>query len=190
MITNQVLGTVLLGVNEQINCTDCISAFGSAGSFSAGVHGRKDSPAISRSSPASPTRNTARAATTSPGADRRLRAALRFHRLGLVAAVLRCRHDSDAVGEGALHTQLRDQPRRGMLTVRPTPRITRSTAAPGGSAAFRRATRSPPPSRSGSCGSGSTATPTRRSAFNPFDATIAPAPTGRTSSRSAASGRI
>jgi hypothetical protein len=42
MITNKVLGSVLLGVNEQINCTDCISAFGSAGSFSAGVHGRKE----------------------------------------------------------------------------------------------------------------------------------------------------
>ncbi|WP_200888785.1 hypothetical protein, partial [Staphylococcus aureus] len=36
-----VLGAVLLGVNEQINCDDCISAFGSAGSFSAGIHGRK-----------------------------------------------------------------------------------------------------------------------------------------------------
>jgi hypothetical protein len=42
MITNRVLGTVLLGVNEQVNCSDCISAFGSAGSFSAGVHGRKN----------------------------------------------------------------------------------------------------------------------------------------------------
>jgi hypothetical protein len=42
MVTNKVLGSVLLGVNEQINCTDCISAFGSAGSFSAGVHGRKE----------------------------------------------------------------------------------------------------------------------------------------------------
>ncbi|CCD94225.1 conserved exported hypothetical protein [Bradyrhizobium sp. ORS 375] len=41
MITNRVLGLVLLGVNEQINCNDCISAFGSAGSFSAGIHGRK-----------------------------------------------------------------------------------------------------------------------------------------------------
>jgi hypothetical protein len=41
MITNRVLGTVLLGVNEQINCSDCISAFGSAGSFLAGIHGRK-----------------------------------------------------------------------------------------------------------------------------------------------------
>jgi hypothetical protein len=37
-----VLGTVLLGVNEQVNCSDCISAFGSAGSFSAGIHGRKE----------------------------------------------------------------------------------------------------------------------------------------------------
>jgi hypothetical protein len=42
MITNQVLGMVLLGVNEQVNCNDCVSAFGSAGSFSAGVHGRKE----------------------------------------------------------------------------------------------------------------------------------------------------
>jgi hypothetical protein len=42
MITNRVLGNVLLGVNEQINCSDCISAFGSAGSFSAGIHGRKN----------------------------------------------------------------------------------------------------------------------------------------------------
>ena len=42
MITNQVLGSVLLGVNEQVNCSDCVSAFGSAGSFSAGFHGRKE----------------------------------------------------------------------------------------------------------------------------------------------------
>jgi hypothetical protein len=42
MITSRVLGNVLLGVNEQINCNDCISAFGSAGSFSAGIHGRKN----------------------------------------------------------------------------------------------------------------------------------------------------
>jgi hypothetical protein len=42
MITNQVLGNVLLGVNEQINCSDCVSAFGSVGSFTAGVHGRKE----------------------------------------------------------------------------------------------------------------------------------------------------
>lgn len=42
MITNRVLGSVLLGVNEQVNCSDCFSAFGSAGSFSAGVHGRKE----------------------------------------------------------------------------------------------------------------------------------------------------
>ena len=42
MITNRVLGNVLLGVNEQISCNDCISAFGSAGSFSAGIHGRKN----------------------------------------------------------------------------------------------------------------------------------------------------
>jgi hypothetical protein len=41
MITNRVLGTVLLGINEQVNCSDCVSAFGSAGSFSAGIQGRK-----------------------------------------------------------------------------------------------------------------------------------------------------
>jgi hypothetical protein len=42
MVTNRVLGNVLLGINEQVNCNDCISAFGSAGSFSAGIHGRKN----------------------------------------------------------------------------------------------------------------------------------------------------
>jgi hypothetical protein len=42
IVTNKVLGSVLLGVNEQINCSDCVSAFGSAGSFSAGFHGRKE----------------------------------------------------------------------------------------------------------------------------------------------------
>ena len=41
-VTNRVLGNVLLGVNEQINCSDCVSAFGSYGSFSAGIHGRKE----------------------------------------------------------------------------------------------------------------------------------------------------
>jgi hypothetical protein len=40
MITTRVLANVLLGVNEQVNCSNCVSAFGSAGSFSAGVHGR------------------------------------------------------------------------------------------------------------------------------------------------------
>ena len=42
MVTHRVLGSVLLGVNEQVNCSDCVSAFGSAGSFSAGIHGRKE----------------------------------------------------------------------------------------------------------------------------------------------------
>jgi hypothetical protein len=64
MITNRVLGSVLLGVNEQINRDDCISAFGSAGSFSAGIHGRKTiTPNVSLFA-GSPTRNMARAATT------------------------------------------------------------------------------------------------------------------------------
>src|ERR1700743_3753696 len=44
IITNRVLGTVLLGANEQIKCSDCVSGFGSAASFSAGIHGRKEIP--------------------------------------------------------------------------------------------------------------------------------------------------
>ncbi len=44
-------------------------------------------------------------------ADRRVRAALRFHRLGIVAAVLRHRHRAVAVREGALSPQLHDEPR-------------------------------------------------------------------------------
>ncbi len=40
IITNRVLSQVLLGANEQINCSNCFSAFGSVGSYSAGVHGR------------------------------------------------------------------------------------------------------------------------------------------------------
>jgi len=51
MITNQVLGQVLLGVNEQINCSDCISTFGSVGSFTAGVHGRKDQQSVAARGP-------------------------------------------------------------------------------------------------------------------------------------------
>ena len=49
MITHRVLGTVLLGVNEQVNCHDCISAFGSAGSFSAGWAGAISAGASLRS---------------------------------------------------------------------------------------------------------------------------------------------
>jgi autotransporter-associated beta strand protein len=40
MVTNRVLASVLGGINEQINCTNCVSGFGSVGSLSAGVHGR------------------------------------------------------------------------------------------------------------------------------------------------------
>ena len=41
MITQGIFGKILRGTNEQINCTDCVSGFGSVGSFSAGFHGRK-----------------------------------------------------------------------------------------------------------------------------------------------------
>ena len=115
MITNRVLGTVLLGVNEQVNCSDCISAFGSAGSFSAGVHGRKElTPNLSllaghRLHPIQRGR-----IQRHQRADRRVRAALRFRRLGIVAAVLRHRHHPVAVREGALQPQLSDEPRRGV----------------------------------------------------------------------------
>ena len=40
LVTNRVLASILGGFNEQINCTNCISGFGSVGSFSAGAHGR------------------------------------------------------------------------------------------------------------------------------------------------------
>lgn len=40
IITNRILTQVLLGANEQINCSNCFSAFGSVGSYSMGAHGR------------------------------------------------------------------------------------------------------------------------------------------------------
>src|ERR1700740_2402636 len=42
MITNQVLGSVLLGVNEQVNCSDCVSTLGSGCLFTARLYGRKE----------------------------------------------------------------------------------------------------------------------------------------------------
>lgn len=41
MINNRVLGAILGGFNEQINCASCMSGFGALGSFSVGFHGRK-----------------------------------------------------------------------------------------------------------------------------------------------------
>ena len=41
MVTNGILAGMVLGRNEQVNCSDCITGFGSAGSFSFGLHGRK-----------------------------------------------------------------------------------------------------------------------------------------------------
>lgn len=40
IITNRILTNVLLGANEQINCGNCFSVFGSVGSATAGAHGR------------------------------------------------------------------------------------------------------------------------------------------------------
>ena len=91
MITNRVLGNVLLGVNEQVNCNDCVSAFGSAGSFSAGVHGRKNltaqsvaagrhrlHPVQSKAATTSPARRSARSrcAMISSTGDRRGRSSI------------------------------------------------------------------------------------------------------------------
>jgi hypothetical protein len=115
MITNRVLGNVLLGVNEQVNCNDCISAFGSAGSFSAGIHGRKNlTPNLSLLAGIAYAQYNEGGYQRHQFADRRVRAALRFRRLGIVAAVLRYRHHPVAVPEGALRAQLHDEPRRGI----------------------------------------------------------------------------
>lgn len=40
LITTRVLGSLLLGANQQINCGDCITAYGAAGSLSGGLSGR------------------------------------------------------------------------------------------------------------------------------------------------------
>ncbi len=126
MITNRVLGSVLLGVNEQVNCSDCVSAFGSAGSFSAGIHGRKKlTPNLSLLAGIAYTQYSEGGyhITDAPiGAfalrydfvdDRRVRAPLRFRRLGVVTPVLRRRRHPVAVREGPLQPQLHDKPRPG-----------------------------------------------------------------------------
>src|SRR5271165_478779 len=40
VITNRVLGSILLGATEQISCSSCGSGFGSIGSLAFGAHGR------------------------------------------------------------------------------------------------------------------------------------------------------
>lgn len=40
IIANRILGSILLGANEQINCSNCASGFASVGSFAFGTHGR------------------------------------------------------------------------------------------------------------------------------------------------------
>jgi fibronectin-binding autotransporter adhesin len=40
IITNRVLGSILLGATEQISCSSCGSGFGSIGSLALGAHGR------------------------------------------------------------------------------------------------------------------------------------------------------
>ncbi len=40
IITGRVLGSILLGATEQVNCSNCSSGFGSIGSYALGAHGR------------------------------------------------------------------------------------------------------------------------------------------------------
>lgn len=40
MVNTRVLGSILLGANEQVNCSSCGSGFASFGSFALGAHGR------------------------------------------------------------------------------------------------------------------------------------------------------
>ncbi len=40
LMTGRVLGSILLGATEQVNCSNCSSGFGSIGSFALGAHGR------------------------------------------------------------------------------------------------------------------------------------------------------
>ena len=40
IITSRVLGSILLGATEQVNCSNCSSGFGSIGSYALGAHGR------------------------------------------------------------------------------------------------------------------------------------------------------
>ena len=40
LITGRVLGSILLGATEQVNCSNCSSGFGSIGSYALGAHGR------------------------------------------------------------------------------------------------------------------------------------------------------
>ena len=66
LVTYQVLASVLDGFNEQINCSNCVSAFGSVGSLSAGVHGRYANTTIWRCSAARPSPNITAAKSMSP----------------------------------------------------------------------------------------------------------------------------
>ena len=40
LVTGKVLGSILLGATEQVNCSNCSSGFGSIGSYALGAHGR------------------------------------------------------------------------------------------------------------------------------------------------------
>ena len=174
MITNRVLGTVLLGVNEQVNCGDCVSAFGSAGSFSAGIHGRKNltsNLALLAGIAYAQYNEGGYSVTSAPIGAFALRydftdwgSSRPFFDIGAILSPYQ---------KVRYRRSYRPASARYRSTATPPARITASMAARAGSAGYRRATRSPPPSKSGRCGSGSRATAIPPLAFNPFDARIA-----------------
>ena len=156
MITNRVLGTVLLGVNEQVNCSDCVSAFGSAGSFSAGIHGRKNltsNLALLAGIAYTQYSEGGYSVTSAPIGAFALRydfadwgSSRPFFDIGTILSPFE---------KVRYPPQLHDEPRPGDRSkAEPPARTTASMAGRAGSADCRRATRSPPRSRSGSYGSG------------------------------------
>jgi hypothetical protein len=187
MITNQVLGNVLLGVNEQINCSDCVSAFGSVGSFTAGMHGRKElTNNLSLLAGLAYTQYSEGGyhVTSAPIGAFALRydfvdwgSSRPFFDVGAIASpfqkVRYSRSYATSVGAVSLDSSTDS-----------------SNYAVYGRAGWRRVTRSRAPLKSGSYGSASPATRIRRRRSTRSTPPSPPAPTAPIWSRSADSGRI
>ena len=132
MITDRVLGTVLLGVNEQVNCNDCISALWFGGFVLAGIHGRKNlTPNLSLLAGIAYTQYNEGGyrVTSSPIGAFALRydfvdwgSSRPFFDIGTILSPFQ---------KGALSAQLHHEPRRGITEVRPRVRTTRSMAVWG-----------------------------------------------------------
>ena len=130
---------------------------------SAGIHGRKEitsNPSASGRPRLYPVRRER--IQGDRRADRCFRVALRFHRLGLLAAVLRCRHHPDAVRKGRGDSRGYSYATSfGPVCARQALRCKSFTNASeymvctderAGSPGCRHATNSQRPSRSGNCG--------------------------------------